>query len=154
MASTMRKTYSYLCRLNSFEERFEYLKLNGSIGVESFGFDRYLIENFYKSPEWKHARDLAISRDMGRDLGVEGYEIPEYSFQHGEKRRSFTKVLVHHINPITPRMLAEGSPDLFDLDNLITVSLATHNAIHYGTAELLPKAPVERTPFDTCPWRL
>lgn len=134
------RTYSELITLPTFEERFQYLKLNGSVGQDTFGFDRYLNQIFYKSKKWLSVRDQVIIRDNGCDLGVEGYEI------HG-------RVLIHHMNPITLRDLEIESDFLLDPEYLISTVHNTHNAIHYGDENLLYKAPVERTRFDTCPWR-
>lgn len=134
------KTYSELSKINSYEERFEYLKLNGFVGVETFGFDRYINQRFYKSLEWKRIRDKVIIRDNGCDLGVEGYEI------HG-------RILIHHMNPVTPDELRSNLDLLLNPEYLICVTHNTHNAIHYGDSGLLVTAPVERTAFDTCPWR-
>lgn len=136
----MIRTYSELSRLITFEDRYNYLRLDGSVGNETFGFDRYLNQIFYRSQQWKEARDFVIIRDNGCDLGVEGHEI------HG-------KILIHHMNPITIRDIEEGSAFLFDPEYLITTIHNTHNAIHYGDESLLIKAPVERTRNDTCPWR-
>lgn len=135
------RCYSELAKLKTFEERFEYLRLNGKVGVDTFGFDRYLNQQFYRSPEWKRARRDVIIRDEGRDLGVEGYEL-----QSG--------IYVHHMNPISPKDLIHSDNWIFDPEYLICVSFNTHNAIHYGDASLLPKLPVERTMNDTCPWLL
>lgn len=134
------RTYSELITLPTFEERFQYLKLNGSVGQDTFGFDRYLNQIFYKSQRWLQVRDQVIIRDNGCDLGMEGYEI------HG-------RILIHHMNPITLRDLELESDFLLDPEYLISTVHNTHNAIHYGDENLLYKAPVERTRFDTCPWR-
>lgn len=134
------KTYTELSRLTSFEERYEYLRLGGLVGEETFGFDRYLNQVFYRSKRWKTIRDYVIIRDNGCDLGVEGYEI------HG-------RILIHHMNPITLKDIEEESAFLLDPEYLISTTHNTHNAIHYGDESLLIKAPVERTRNDTCPWR-
>ncbi len=134
------RTYSELARLESFEDRYRYLKLDGTVGEETFGFDRLINQIFYRSPEWKAARDLVIIRDHGCDLGVEGYEI------HG-------KIYIHHMNPITRKDIESKSEILLDLEYLICTTHATHNAIHYGDESLLICGPVERTPNDMCPWR-
>ena len=137
----MMRTYRELSRLDTFDERFEYLKLGGIVGEDTFGFDRWLNQRFYhQNPDWRHIRDEAIIRDNGCDLGLPGYEI------HG-------RILVHHINPVTIEDLEEMSPLLFDLDNLICVSHQTHNAIHYGDDGILFKGITERFKGDTCPWR-
>lgn len=134
------RTYSELSKLSTFEERYEYLKLGGAVGADTFGFDRYLNQIFYRSPKWKSARDYVIIRDNGCDLGVPGFEIR-------------TKILVHHMNPITIEDIERESEFLLDPEFLITTMLTTHNAIHYGDASLLVTAPVIRTRNDTCPWR-
>jgi hypothetical protein len=135
----MERTYSELNRLNSFEDRFEYLKLNGSIGVQTFGFDRYLNQEFYQSYEWKSARDHVILRDQGCDLGVEGYEI-------------HSNLLVHHINPIIKEDILHGEEWILDPEFLITTTKTTHNAIHYGNKNLLIPAFSQRKPGDTKLW--
>lgn len=135
-----KKRYSELILLPTFKERFEYLKLNGKVGEDTFGWDRYLNQTFYRSAKWRHARDLVIVRDNGCDMGLEGYPI-------------YGKILIHHINPITADDISHSDEEvLIDLDNLVCVSLATHNAIHYGDESLLPQDPVARKPGDTCPW--
>lgn len=134
------KTYSELILLPTFEERFLYLQLNGHVGRETFGFDRYLNQIFYRSQRWKSIRNKVIIRDNGCDLGVEGYEI------HG-------RVLIHHMNPITLQDIERESEFLLDPEYLISTVHNTHNAIHFGDESLLIKAPIERTANDTCPWR-
>lgn len=136
----MMRTYSELSKLKTFKERFEYLKLDGLIGEETFGWDRYLNQVFYKSPEWKSTRDKVIVRDNGRDLGVEGYDI-------------FGKIIIHHMNPMSLSDIANRNPDIFNPEYLICVSHETHNAIHYGDVNQLNLGPIERTANDTCPWR-
>lgn len=136
----MMRTYSELSKLKAFKERFEYLKLDGLIGEETFGWDRYLNQVFYKSPEWKSTRDKVIVRDNGRDLGVEGYDI-------------FGKIIIHHMNPMSLSDIANRNPDIFNPEYLICVSHETHNAIHYGDVNQLNLGPIERTANDTCPWR-
>jgi len=136
--STVR-TYRELRRLDSFEERFEYLSLKGVVGESTFGFDRWVNQKFYASSEWKRIRDVVIVRDEGCDLGVRGWEI------HGE-------LLVHHMNPVSRLEITHGDPSIFDPDFLITTTHATHNAIHYGDARLLRRGPVERKPGDTKLW--
>ena len=133
------RTYTELSRLSTFEERYAYLKLGGEVGASTFGFDRWVNQHFYKSNEWKSARDYVIVRDNGCDLGLEGFEI-------------YSGLLVHHMNPISVKDLEEGSDWVVDPEYLITTSLRTHNAIHYGDASLLPRAPVERRPGDTKLW--
>jgi hypothetical protein len=136
------KTYSELITLPTFEERYEYLRLDGVVGRETFGFDRYLNQLFYqRSPKWKSIRDYVILRDNGCDLGVEGHEI------YG------SKILVHHMNPITIEDLERESEFLIDPEYLISTILSTHNAIHYGDRNLLVTGPITRSKYDTCPWR-
>lgn len=134
------RCYSELRRLSTFEERFEYLRLNGMIGKDTFGFDRVFNQMFYQSKEWKYVRNEVIIRDNGCDLGMEGYEI------HG-------RILIHHMNPIRLEDIQNSTEFLMNPEYLITTVHTTHNAIHYGDASLIPKAPVERRPFDTCPWK-
>lgn len=136
----MIRTYSELSKLNTFEERYRYLKLNGAVGEETFGFDRYLNQILYQSDEWKRCRRDIIIRDNGCDLGCEGFEV------HG-------RILIHHINPITVDNIVNRNPKVFDPENLILTSHNTHQAIHYGNEDLLIRAPVERSKNDTCPWR-
>ena len=133
------RCYTELRLLSTFDERFEYLKLGGEVGKDTFGFDRWINQRFYKSPEWKRIRRDVIIRDEGRDLGVEGYEL-----QNG--------IYVHHMNPIAPKDLIHSESWIYDPEYLICVSFNTHQAIHYGDKSLLPKFPVERTMNDTCPW--
>lgn len=134
------KTYSELIKIPTYEERFQYLQLKGAVGKDTFGYDRYLNQILYNSPEWKRLRNQIIIRDNGCDLGCEGYEI-------------YGRVLIHHLNPITVEDVVSRNPIVFDPENLICVSHNTHNAIHYGDESLLILAPVERTKNDTCPWR-
>lgn len=134
------RTYSELVKMDSFEERFEYLKLNGEVGKETFGFDRYLNQAFYKSPEWRAVRDKVIIRDCGCDLAMPGHEIRG-------------KILIHHMNPITKEDILRRSELLLNPEYLICTIKSTHDAIHYGDENLLMKAPIERTKNDTCPWR-
>lgn len=135
------KTYSELITLPTFEERFRYLKLSGTVGEDTFGFERYLNQKFYQTTEWKSFRRKIILRDLGCDLGVEGYGI------HGS-------IYIHHINPITVDDLHYRRMEtLMNPENSICTSFKTHNAIHYGDESLLIVAPIERTKNDTCPWR-
>ena len=134
------RTYSELITIPTFEERFEYLKLNGSVGLETFGHDRYLNQILYNSPEWRRLRPEIIVRDNGCDLACEGYEI-------------FGKILIHHINPITAQDILNRNPKVFDPENVITTVHNTHNAIHYGDKNLLITEPIERSRNDTCPWK-
>lgn len=138
---TKIRTYSELSKLNTFSDRFEYLKLDGSVGVETFGFDRYLNQIFYKSDIWRRTRREVSIRDRGCDLGLDGYEI------HG-------RYIIHHMNPISVDDIYNQSDYLLDPEYLITTVLPTHNAIHYGDISLLPQLPKERSPNDTCPWLL
>lgn len=134
-----KRSYSGLEKLKTLEERFEYLKLGGSVGQETFGYDRYMNQQFYKSYKWKNARNYVIERDGGFDLGIDGFDIRDM-------------IVIHHINPITAEDIANDSPELYNMENLICVSSRTHKAIHYGDAELLPKPPIKRTKGDTTPW--
>ncbi len=134
------RTYSEMILLPTFEERFEYLKLGGEVGAETFGFDRYQNQAFYNSREWKRVRDKVIIRDNGCDLGIADREIGH-------------RVIIHHMNPITVEDIRLAADILLDPEFLICVSHETHNAIHYGDTELLPKDFVPRSPNDTCPWK-
>ena len=134
------RTYSELITIPTFEERFEYLQLKGSVGKDTFGYDRYLNQVLYRSPEWKRLRNQIIIRDGGCDLACDGYDI-------------YDKVLIHHLNPITVEDVLARSRKVFDPDNLVCVSHNTHNAIHYGDLDLLITRPIIRTKNDTCPWR-
>ena len=134
------RTYSELIRLPTFEERFRYLKLDGLVGKDTFGFDRYLNQEFYRSKEWKEVRDFVIVRDNGCDLGMDGYEI-------------VGRIYIHHMNPITVNDIVHSSDFLLNPDYLICVSHNTHNAVHYGDEGLLVTTPVERRKNDTCPWK-
>lgn len=134
------RTYSELITIPTFEERFEYLQLKGSVGKDTFGYDRYLNQVLYRSPEWKRLRNQIIIRDDGCDLACDGYDV-------------YGKVLIHHLNPITVEDVLTRSRKVFDPDNLVCVSHNTHNAIHYGDVDLLVTGPIIRTKNDTCPWR-
>lgn len=134
------RNYSELSRLQTFRERFEYLRLDGIVGAETFGFDRYLNQVFYNSDEWKAVRKTVIIRDNGCDLGMDGYDI------HG-------KIIVHHMNPFSIDDVLHRKEELLDPEFLISTVLNTHNAIHYGDESLLPSTPIVRTKNDTCPWR-
>ena len=134
------RTYSELITIPTFEERFEYLQLKGSVGKDTFGYDRHLNQVLYRSPEWKRLRNQIIIRDCGCDLACEGYDI-------------HSKVLIHHLNPITVEDVIARSRKVFDPDNLVCVSHNTHNAIHYGDVDLLVTGPIIRTKNDTCSWR-
>lgn len=133
------KTYNELIRLRTFEERFDYLRIGGIIGKETFGIERYLNQSFYRSIEWKHVRRDAIVRDNGCDLAFMGMDI-------------YGRVIVHHINPITVEDIVEGRDCMFDLNNLICTSHSTSNAIHYGDKSLLITPPKERKRGDTQLW--
>lgn len=136
----MIRTYSELILLPTFEERFKYLKLNGSVGADTFGFDRYLNQQFYRSEEWKRIRGDVILRDNGCDLGVDGYQI-------------FGRVLIHHLNPIRKEDIQSLSEFLMNPEYLICTTHRTHNALHYGDESLLTTSTVKRFKNDTCPWR-
>lgn len=139
MTSRIR-TYSELVQLQTFKERFDYLSVNGEVGCATFGGNRWINQQFYTSSEWRRLRRDAISRDEGCDLGVEGYEIHD-------------KIIVHHMNPIDEEDILHGTDRALDLDNLICTTHDTHNAIHFGNAQLLKKPYVPRQPGDTQLWR-
>jgi hypothetical protein len=135
------RTYTELKRLPTFEERYEYLRLAGIVGENTFGFDRYLNQKLYRSRQWKKVRDEVILRDNGCDLGIEDRTIMD-------------RIIVHHMNPLLLDEIDERDEDIFNPEFLICVSPATHNAIHFGDDSLLTKSkPVERTPNDTCTWK-
>lgn len=134
------KTYSEMIKIPSFEDRFDYLSLAGIVGDTTFGGHRYLNQKLYQSNKWKSARREVILRDNGCDLSHQDYSI------NGS-------VYIHHINPITIDDILQERPCVFDLDNLVCTSFRTHNAIHYGSKNLLPKSVITRTKNDTCPWR-
>lgn len=136
----MRKTYSEMITIPTLEGRFDYLNQGAKVAESTFGSERYLNQRFYRSPEWRRVRDRVIIRDNGCDLAHPDYNIGG-------------RIIVHHLNPITPEMIVNRSPELFDMDNLVCVSHETHEAITYGSREMLPEDPIERTPHDTCPWR-
>ena len=133
-------TYSELCQLDTFEERYRYLRLNGSVGNATFGFDRWLNQRFYKDPEWIALRRDIIIRDLGCDLGISDREI-------------CGPIMVHHMNPITKEDIIYRSEFLLNPEYLICCSDNTHKAIHYGDESLLVLAPIVRSRNDTCPWR-
>ena len=135
----MTRTYLEMVRFDSFEERFEYLKLGGGVGRSTFGFDRYINQQFYASREWKDIRNYVILRDNGCDLGVDGYEI-------------YDSPLIHHINPMVPEDIVHGETWILDPEFLITTTHNTHNAIHYGGENRMPKVIAERSPNDTKLW--
>ena len=134
------KSYRNLILLPTILDRFEYLRIKANVGDSTFGFDRFINQDFYQSREWRQVRMKVIARDEGCDLGV-----PEYPIGG--------KVIIHHINPITAEDIENASDLLFDMDNLICVSESTHNAIHFGDETLLPAEPIIRMPGDTCLWR-
>lgn len=135
----MIRRYSVLKNLETFDERFKYLRLQGSVGRSTFGFDRYVNQQFYRSREWRDVRNYVISRDYGCDLGVEGYEIHE-------------GLLVHHMNPMDSQSVIHNDERILNPEYLITTTHQTHNAIHYGDENLLPREPVKRRPGDTLLW--
>lgn len=135
------RTYSELITLPSFEERYRYLKLDGVVGEETFGFDRYLNQLFYRSKEWKTIRNFVITRDNGCDLGIKGHDI-------------YGKILVHHMNPISKEDILGRSEYLLNPEFLISTIKNTHDAIHYGDESLLITAPIQRSKNDTSPWLL
>lgn len=139
MMVTKTRSYTELLRFHTFEDRFKYLKLRASVGEPTFGFDRWINQQFYRSTQWKRIRDVVIARDFGMDLGVEGYDI-------------FDRVYIHHMNPMRFEELDEGDPDVLNPEYLITTTHNTHNAIHYGDVDLLPKTFVERRAGDTRLW--
>lgn len=134
------RTYSELSKLTTFEERYRYLRLGGRVGEETFGFDRWINQMFYKDPEWLKIRDEVIIRDNGCDLGIEGREI-------------YSRIIVHHMNPITKADILDRSEFLLNPEYLICTVKNTHDAIHYGDENLLITLPMERSANDTCPWR-
>lgn len=136
---TTNRSYSELRNFTEFEDRFNYLKLNGEVGRSTFGFDRWINQRFYTSYEWKRARNFVILRDNGCDLGVPGYEI------NGA-------ILIHHINPMVADDIIHGEEWIFDPEFLITTTQNTHNAIHFGDDKLLPKVVISRSPNDTKLW--
>lgn len=139
MSTMIIRRYSELRQLATFKERFDYLKLSGVVGESTFGFDRYLNQYLYRSPEWKKVRNEVIVRDDGCDMGLEDYPA--------------NRIIVHHMNPLSIEDVENRDKRIFDPEFLICVSLSTHNAIHFGDETLLPKLPVERKPGDMCPWR-
>lgn len=134
------KTYSELITLSTFEQRYEYLRLYGKVGEETFGFDRYLNQMFYNTSEWKSLRDYVIIRDKGCDLAIEGREI-------------YGRIYIHHLNPITVKDIVNRSDYLLNPEYLICTTKNTHDAIHYGDKNLLITEPIARTRNDTCPWK-
>ena len=139
LVNTMIKTYRELRRRETLEERFQYLSLGGRVGYSIFGFERWMNQKFYTSKQWRDIRNVIIARDNGCDLGIEGHEIHD-------------RVLIHHMNPITPEDLRKGLGHVLDPEFLICVRHSTHNAIHYGDAKLLPRQVIQRTAGDTKLW--
>lgn len=138
--SEIIRTYSELSKLPTFRERYEYLRLQGVVGEETFGFDRYMNQFFYRSPEWRRIRDLVITRDGGCDLGIPGRDI-------------FDRIIIHHMNPISPRDIRDRSDFLLNPEYLIVTTHRTHQAIHYGDEGLLVQDEIVRFKNDMCPWR-
>ena len=136
----IEKSYHELIQYNTFVDRYNYLKIGGRVGEETFGFDRYINQMLYRSRRWRRSRDEVIIRDNGCDLGIEGYDIID-------------QIIVHHINPITLEDIEEERDWIYDPEYLICCSKRTHNAIHFGDERLLPALPIERKKYDTCPWR-
>lgn len=135
----MIRSYSELRRIDGFVERFRYLQLRGEVGASTFGFDRYMNQQFYRSREWRQLRQHVIARDEGCDLGVDGYEI-------------YDRIYIHHMNPMTVEDVEHGDEDILNPEFLISTTHKTHNAIHYGDENLLPQPMVERRPGDTKLW--
>ena len=134
------RTYSELIQYPTFEDRFKYLQLKGRVGEDTFGFDRYINQRFYRSKEWQRVRDQVILRDKGCDLWIYGRELYE-------------RIIIHHMNPISVEDIKDATEYLLNPEYLICVSHLTHNAIHYGDESILLTAPIERRKNDTCPWR-
>lgn len=137
----MTKSYRELIEIPDFHDRYEYLKITGQVGDTTFGSRRYLNQMLYKYPEWRRIRNIVIERDKGCDLAHPDFEI------HNQA------AYIHHINPITIEDILNRDPKVLDLNNLITTTFDTHQAIHYGSERMLPKLPIERKPNDTCPWK-
>lgn len=135
----MIRTYFELSRLQTFDDRFKYLSLNGRVGEATFGFDRYINQQFYTSAQWRHIRHQIIARDNGCDLGIDGYEI-------------YSNLVIHHMNPMTVNDIVHGDPSILNPDFLITTTHKTHNAIHYGDEKQLPRLFATRSPGDTKLW--
>ena len=136
---TLTRSYSDLRRFETFKDRYKYLELKGRVGESTFGFDRWINQQFYTSREWRDLRHHVIVRDLGCDMGVEGFEI-------------HSGLYIHHMNPVTRDQILEGDPSILDPEFLITVTHKTHNAIHYGPERLLPRPLVDRKPGDTTLW--
>lgn len=133
------RTYSELRGLRTFEDRYDYLRLRGVVGEATFGFDRYINQGFYRSAQWKQVRNKVIARDLGMDLGIEGYEI-------------YDRIIIHHMNPMTAEAIEEGRAEILDPEYLISCTHSTHNAIHYGDKSLLATPFTERRRGDTRLW--
>lgn len=133
------RTYSELRQIDSFEGRFKYLQLRGAVGGVTFGTERYLNQNFYRSTQWRRTRDLVITRDLGNDLAFDDHQI-------------FDRIIIHHMNPMSPEDIEHGNADILNPEFLISTTHNTHNAIHYGDESLLPQPLVERRPGDTTLW--
>lgn len=133
------RTFSELVQIPTFEQRFEYLSLDGQVGASTFGFDRWMNQKLYRSAEWRHIRNYVISRDLGCDLAMPGFEIHD-------------RIYIHHMNPMRAYDIIHSNEDIFNIEYLISTTHRTHNAIHYGTAELLPRQYRPRTPGDTKLW--
>ena len=140
MMSKLEKSYSEMIKLQTFEDRFRYLKQIGHVGEDTFGYDRYLNQMLYHSPEWRRLRNIIIVRDHKQDMAMPGFTI-------------YGRVLIHHINSLTKQQVLERDPIVFDPENLVTISFETHNALHYGGEVSLDKGWEERKPNDTCPWK-
>lgn len=136
----MIRCYSDLKQIDSFNERYLYLKLHGKVGEETFGYDRYVNQQLYRSQKWRKTRREIIIRDNGCDLGVDGFDLDKF-------------IVIHHMNPLTLEDIEEERDIIFDPENLISCSTRTHKAIHFGDESLLPKEPIVRRPGDTCLWR-
>lgn len=134
------RTYTELIRIEDFIERYEYLRLRGEVGVATFGWERWLNQELYKSSKWRRVRDKVIIRDMGCDLAHPDFQIGD-------------RIIIHHMNPLTPEDIEDDVDEIYEPEFLICTSHMTHNAIHYGDQKLLPQLPVERFPGDTCPWK-
>ena len=134
------RTYSNLITIPTFEERYNYLKLNGIVGKETFGYDRYLNQLLYRSSDWRSFRDRIIIRDNGCDLACEGFELQ-------------SRIIIHHIDPITVEDIINKHPKVFDPENVVSTSHNTHLAIHYGDKNLISIGPINRYKNDTCPWK-
>lgn len=136
----MIRTYSELVSFQTFMDRYNYLKLSGRVGIETFGFDRYLNQVLYRSRRWRELRPKIIIRDNACDMALDGYEI-------------FDRIIIHHMNPISIEDIEEDNDDIFNPEFLVCVSLSTHNPIHFGNELKEPKPIIQRRPNDMCPWK-